>query len=145
MPMKMQTPAGEIAAYIAAGVERRMRAAVRLLCVAGEKAVGEARANHTYRDRTGNLTSSIGYIVARDGAVVSVGSFNAVIGGAGGAETGEAYARSLVSRYAKGLVLILVAGMNYAAYVSARGYNVIDTAEQVARREVDRLMRQLSD
>lgn len=43
------------------------------------------------------------------------------------------------------LSLIIVAGMNYAAYVEARGYNVILPAELKARTDFPRAMQMLMD
>lgn len=107
----------------------------------GELAVNEARANGSYMDRTGNLRSSIGYIVVDNGNVVNVGEFNVVKGGEQGARGGEEFARSLVNEIS-GIGLIVVAGMNYAVYVETHR-NVLSSAELLAEREVPSLLKQI--
>ncbi|MGV4578106.1 hypothetical protein ACQ1R5_10635 [Ornithobacterium rhinotracheale] len=46
-------------------------------------------------------------------------------------------------KYPRGYVLVVVAGMNYALYVESKGYNVLSTAEQLAEREVPRLLNEI--
>lgn len=72
-----------------------------------------------YIDWTRNLRGSIGYIVAVDGEIVK-----ADLTSAEATET----AQDALSKYSSGIVLILVAGMNYAYYVSKKGYDVLDSA-----------------
>ena len=43
----------------------------------------------------------------------------------------------------KGIVLIVTAGMNYAEYVEARGYNVLSSAELKAEPLIKSLLTQL--
>jgi hypothetical protein len=50
---------------------------------------------------------------------------------------------SLAGNYPKGYVLIVVAGMNYATYVEAKGYNVLSTAEHLAQVEFPRMIAEL--
>ena len=40
---------------------------VRILRIVGEKCINEAREHGSYQDQTGNLRSSIGYVVLQDG------------------------------------------------------------------------------
>lgn len=113
----------------------------KTLARVGELAVNEARANGSYMDRTGNLRSSIGYIVVDNGNVVNVGEFNVVKEGEQGARGGEEFARSLVNEIS-GIGLIVVAGMNYAVYVETHR-NVLSSAELLAEREVPSLLKQI--
>ena len=48
-----------------------------------------------------------------------IGDFGKSDGNKEGKDTGKNYALSLVKEYPKGITLIVVAGMKYAAYVSA--------------------------
>ena len=64
-------------------------------------------------------------------------------GGGQGSSEGKAYVQTLVSKFPQGIALIVVAGMNYASYVSAKGYNVLDTAEVLAQRLVPQMLQQL--
>jgi hypothetical protein len=50
----------------------------------------------------------------------------------------------LVSKFPKGIVLIVDAGMHYASYVSAKGYDVIDSAELLAQQLVPEILKRLS-
>ena len=111
----------------------------------GEQAVNEARSNHRYRNQTGNLQSSIGYCVLEDGKVIFGGqdSFEVVNNGTQGLKEGLAFIQRLISEHPSGLVLIVVAGMEYAAYVEAKNLNVLDSAEQLAERLLPQLLKSL--
>lgn len=144
MPMQMLTPQTEIDTFFKVKIENVEKAIVRQLFVAGEECNNAARSRHTYKDQSSNLTSSFGYVVAVDGKIIPpIGGFEVVLGGHQGAKDGKAYAKELVSQYNKGIVLIVVAGMEYAAYVSDRGYDVLDSAELEAKRIVPILLQQL--
>jgi hypothetical protein len=99
----------------------------------GELLVKYARDKHTYTDRTGNLTNSIGYVVVKDGKVVSSGGMD----GSGEAQTASMEViNQIISQTTSQYTLIVVAGMNYAAYVEAKGYNVLLPAELKAKLEM---------
>lgn len=108
----------------------------------GKKCVNEARTNGDYLDQTGNLRSSIGYAIVEDGKIVSISDFNVVKQGSHGKKEGSDFAKEIAKEYAKGIVLIVVAGMNYAAYVETRR-NVLTSSELLAKREVPRLLAKL--
>lgn len=110
----------------------------------GEGAVKIARENGSYHDITGNLRSSIGYVILVDGKVVTNGTPVRYSGAKGNGEKGEAAANELLqklkSKYPWGIVLILCAGMEYAAFVeNVRGKDVLTSAEHLA----ESLMKQL--
>ncbi len=116
------------------GMEDRLTdAMINTLEYIGETCLSEARLNGNYRDRTGNLRNSIGYVVVMDGKIIREA----------GGDAGRKFARDMAREFPKGLVLIMATGMNYSSYVAARGYNVIDSAEDMALRLVPRLMREL--
>ena len=48
-----------------------------------------------------------------------------------------------IGKETKGVALVVVAGMNYAAYVEAKGYNVLSSAEHLAERELPRMLEKL--
>lgn len=127
--------------YITDKMQNVKKVLYTTLARVGELAVNEARANGSYMDRTGNLRSSIGYIVVDNGNVVNVGEFNVVKEGEQGARGGEEFARSLVNEIS-GIGLIVVAGMNYAVYVETHR-NVLSSAELLAEREVPSLLKQI--
>lgn len=127
--------------------EQRLRgleqAVIRTLAYCGELCLNVARSTNSYKDQTGNLRSSIGYVVAVDGRIVSQSSFETVKEGGQGSKQGAAFAKQLVRRFPKGICLIVVAGMEYAAHVKNRGYDVLDSSELTADRIVPYMLKQL--
>lgn len=95
--------------------------AMKMACL---KMVERAKQTNTYKDQTGNLRSSIGYILYHNGKEISR-QFEIVKDGGDGIRKGGALARDVASEYNKGFVAVVVAGMNYAAYVEAKGKDVI--------------------
>lgn len=117
-----------------------------ILTKVGEDAVKEARENGSYQDRTGNLRSSIGYVVLRNGRVVSQSASAQFDGPAGQGAEGVAAGRNLLSRiardYPSGIALVVVAGMSYAVYVEDyRGKNVLSSSRQKALAQVPALLK----
>ncbi|GHV48049.1 hypothetical protein FACS1894181_02850 [Bacteroidia bacterium] len=93
-----------------------------LLFRTGEEFVKVARQKGTYQDWTGNLRSSIGYIVALDGNILGK-NFQLSEKNGTDKQTGKREAEQMSSDlallYNKGYVLVCVSGMKYAAYVEA--------------------------
>lgn len=116
-------------------VERQI---IESLCRIGEEAVKLAKLippERGFRDQTGNLRSSIGYVVVKDGKPVNV-SFGAVKGGHAGVNEGQRLALQIGSGYAEGYALVVVAGMNYAVHVESKGRDVLTSAEKFAEKEI---------
>lgn len=114
----------------------------------GEECVKIARERGNYNDITGNLRSSIGYCILVDGKVVREGrpvTFSAKKGdGAKGAEQGQALLDTLKAKFPWGVVLIVCAGMEYAAYVEeVRHKDVLTSAEHVSEKMVKELLGKL--
>lgn len=114
----------------------------------GERCVEIARNNGTYKDHTGNLRSSIGYVVLEDGRPVSYGkekTFGGDLAGHHGEEgpgAARAFLDSLAGQYTQGLVLIVCAGMNYATYVEAVYHkDVLTSAELLAESLAKKLFK----
>ena len=143
MPIKRLTPTTEIDHYITGRVEAIKKALVYNLCAVGEQVLNAARLTNSYKDQTGNLRSSIGYVVAVDGEIAQMSSFDTVKEGREGSRGGKEYAMQLVRDFPNGIVLIVVAGMNYASYVSAKGYDVLDSSELIADKLVSQMLQQL--
>lgn len=125
----------------------REQALIRNLDYVGERVVKEAREAGSYKNRTGNLRASTGYIIVRHGAIIIQSAFSPENGseqGENGMPTGSEFAHSLVPKYPAGIVLIVVAGMKYAAAVTAKGYNVLDSSELLAQKLVTNLVKKLS-
>ncbi len=143
MSMRVTTPSSEIAEFFEQHLRRLQTAIVRNMCYVGERCVNAARSSHTYRDQTGNLSSSIGYAVSVDGNLVQCSSFPQVLNGKQGTIDGQKYVLDIIANYPQGIVLVIVAGMNYATYVSDKGYDVLDSAESLAETLIPKFMKQL--
>lgn len=133
---------GYIAAQVAAFRERVEKATLFQLQYLGEQLVTYAKEQHNYTDRTGNLTNSIAYAVVKEGKIVTYGGENQPGEGADTAlKVATEYAASVPNTFS----LIVVAGMNYAAYVEAKGYNVILPAELKCRTDFPKVVAQLQE
>lgn len=93
----------------------------KLLQRAGEEFVKIAREKKGFEDHTGNLRSSIGYVIVIDGEIVTEDFERSEKGTdkATGINQASRLADDLARLYDKGFVLIGVAGMRYAVYVEA--------------------------
>ena len=116
----------------AEGEAQAKRRLVRYLKAVGEECVAEAIDGGNYTDQTGNLRSSIGFVVADNGNVIEEGGFRS-LGGSEGPNIGRAKALT-EAEGTTGIALIVVAGMSYARYVADKGYNVLDSTEILARQ-----------
>lgn len=130
--------------YIIKQQEKAREGAITALNYVGLECVKEARQNGGYTDRTGNLRSSVGYVVLENGVPIKKGGFQKVLATATEAQTkSETLISKLSATYKTGLVLVVVAGMNYAAYVEAKGYNVLNSAETLAKKLVPKMLKEL--
>lgn len=84
-----------------------------------------------YIDDTGNLRNSIGYMIAVDGEPLNF-NFNS--------DNSRVLAQKALEGNQQGIVLILTAGMEYAAYVSRKGYDVLDSAEIFCKQSFQKLL-----
>lgn len=110
-----------------------------LLQAAGERFVKYARESGDYKDQTGNLRSSVGYIILSDGNILT-DNFEKSKEGSDrdkGKRQGYHIANEIALSYNKGFVLIGLAGMNYALCVEAKGKDVIS----FANRETEEWLR----
>jgi len=98
----------------------------------GETFVKNARANHTYKDQTGNLTSSICYIVFKDGIQRSLGIIP---------EASRKLIEELRTKHLSGYVLIVATGMNYAAAVENMGKDVLTASSIKAKKDLQRSLK----
>lgn len=153
---EVTTPEAQIREMLERKVEAVEDDIADALAYIGEDSVAEARVKSDalpkdFTDRTGNLRSSYGYAVLKDKEVTDDGMVSPTVtsnkgadGGATGRSAGEAYLDK-VKRKAphKGLALVVVAGMDYAGEVQARGYDVLNSAELRMRKGVDALAKSL--
>ncbi len=107
-----------------------------LLTYVGEQFINWARQNEfaskakkgAYKDRTGNLRGSTGYIIGFDGKIKKTD----ITGTAEGTQAARSLANEILRKNNKGFVLIAVAGMEYASSVEAKGYDVISASSEEA-------------
>lgn len=94
---------------------------IKHLTYIGEECIRIARESGQYNDITGNLRSSIGYVVLYDGKVVQQSTEKVFSGEQGNGEAGPPAAKALLkklqTKFPYGITLVVCAGMNYAAYV----------------------------
>lgn len=115
-----------------------------MLNYVGLECVREARTKRRYTDQTGNLRSSTGYCILYNGVIVHQSGFEAVkTTAAQGAASGKKLMNNLIAQNSTGIVLIVVAGMNYAAYVEAKGLNVLDSSEIMAKKLIRKTLKRL--
>ncbi len=128
-------------------LEGVMRAAIDNFRYVGEGFIADCRNLRTYQDQTGNLRSSCGYMIIYNGKIIEnifeAGSQDE------GKGVGEAYAKKIASQFkGKRLVLIGVAGMEYATAVESRGYDVItgssEMAKNLLRRQLEKITKKVN-
>lgn len=119
------------------------------LLKAGENFVTNARNNGTYKDHTGNLRSSVGYVLFKNGIQVNENfkSFpptEANLKGTGlGPDQAKMIIDEIITKYPRGLVLVCVAGMSYAAAVESKGFDVITNSALIAKNELQTGLEEL--
>lgn len=113
-----------------------------LLQRAGEEFVKIARKKGAYQDRTGNLRSSIGYVIAKDGDVLTENFELAEEGSekSRGMREAKRLTSDLIGLHKNGWVLIGVAAMPYAAAVEA--IHNLDVASVAAEETEDWIRKQ---
>ena len=100
-----------------------------------------AKSNAGYQDRTSNLKSSIGGMVLQDGKPVTYRGFESEGSADIGSQTGLEFINSLIKDYSQGLVIIVVAGMDYATYVeNYYGLNVLKKTELRMQTELPKML-----
>lgn len=131
-------------AMLAAIEEAQIKRLERL----GEECLTEARRSKTYMMQTGALLSSTGYMIFLDGLALH-NRFDAASGAESaaaskGIKTGQTLAEA-IGKKTKGVALVVVAGMEYAEYVEAKGYNVLSTANHLAQQRLPQVLQKLID
>ena len=131
-----------MAAQVSAFQQRLEVTTMYFLHSLGEELAKYAKDHHNYQDQTGNLTNSIGYAVVRQGKIVDYGG--EIQPGEGAAE-GLKVATQMAAKLPNSFSLVIVAGMNYAAAVEAKGYNVILPAELKAMKDFPQTVARLKE
>jgi hypothetical protein len=145
MTIKANFKLADMQAYINQQVDLSYKAVIATFQYVGETFVRNARLNGNYVDRTGNLRSSIGYIILQNGQQL-VQNFTEGPNGtdrATGVLNGITIAEEIAVEYPKGIVLICVAGMDYARYVENKGLDVITASSLEAQTQLKELLSSL--
>lgn len=121
---------------------------IQELAFIGEECVRIARQKGNYNDITGNLRSSIAYVVLRDGETVINGSIEDfrknIKSEVNGIDEGQKLLEKLKTQFPSGLVLIVCAGMNYAYYVEyVHDRDVLASSKLVAESMMKDLKRRI--
>lgn len=147
MGIKCKTSIKDIDSIIEDEINRVEQLTIRALSYLGEKCVSRVRDRsfaESWIDQTGNLRSSIGYIITHNGIVVKMSDFSQVKDGLDGKKEGRTLAEKLASEIIGDYVLIVVAGMNYADLVEARdSKDVLASTELYAKNNIGGLMDKL--
>ena len=143
----MTTKLSEVHDMLMRETERVERLTIRALSKLGEQCVTKIRdraGDKSWYDQTGNLRSSVGYVIAHNKNIIQYSTFNQVKQGSEGVKTGKDLAKELAKRYSNNYVLIVVAGMNYAEFVEAMdNKDVLASTELWAREQVPLMLEKL--
>lgn len=109
------------------------------------RTITKGRSSGGYDDQTGNLRSSIGFRLYKDGAKVKDGGFKNI-----GSGNAIQEAKSALDRYGlayeipiNGWTIVIVAGMSYATYVESKGYNVLHLTKEKMKVKIEDLKNRL--
>lgn len=133
---------------VSASIDKEVRnlvdGVIDTLSYIGERAVTIARERGDYMNRTGNLRSSIGYVILHDGQPVRQGEPEVYGEGNQGSQVAEELLTMVRSEYPQGIVLIVCAGMNYASYVEdIYGKDVLTSARLETEQLAERMLKEL--
>lgn len=143
----MTTKLDEIHKVLMKEANRVERLTIRALSYLGEQCVSRVRdreGNKSWYDQSGNLRSSVGYVIAYNGNIIQYSDFNQIKQGSEGVSVGKNLAKELVKRYPNDYVLVIVAGMNYAEYVERKdNKDVLASTELWAMDQVPKMLEKL--
>jgi hypothetical protein len=174
MGIKLSGKLDEIHKALMKEAERVETLTIRALAYLGEQCVRRIRdrpGEKSWFDQSGNLRSSVGYIISHNGNIVSSYGFDSSMGkathtkqveyvtkdgkkvsftarvkagGQEGAKAGKDLAEELIKRYSNDYVLVIVAGMNYAEYVEAMdNKDVLASTELWATDKIPQMLEKL--
>ena len=109
----------------------------------GETVLNRARSTNSYKDRTGNLRSSIGYVITVDGRIIHSSSFQTVKQGKDGSSNGAAYVKSLARKIPAGDLPYYRGWYELRFLCVRKGLDVLDSSELLAERLVPQMLKQL--
>lgn len=147
MGIRMTTKLDEIHKVLMKEANRVERLTIRALSYLGEQCVSRVRdreGDKSWYDQSGNLRSSVGYVIAYNGNIIQYSDFKQIKQGSEGVRVGKNLAKELVKRYPNDYVLVIVAGMNYAEYVERKdNKDVLASTELWAMDQVPKMLEKL--
>jgi len=140
--IEMVTPMDEIDRMIEEEIRKSERDIIKKLSYIGESAISEARENGDYVDQTGNLRSSVGYVILNNGKTVleNIQRSDRGTDRSTGVQVAKNFIQEISEKYKNDFVLIVVAGMDYAVYVEALGRNVLSSSKLLAESLAKQLL-----
>lgn len=110
--------------------------------------VKAAKQNDTYKDQTNQLRSSIGLVLYSDGQKIhqyfeATSNNSEGQGGAAGVQKGMATAEAVAQNHPQGIVVVIVAGANYALAVESKGYDVLTSHTNHASDFIEPYLQQI--
>lgn len=141
--MKPKFTPAQTRKYVDSRVKTIERVLIGKIIYLAEQAVNICREKHTYMDQTGNLTSSIGYELFVNGKSFRT-NFKASAMGSESGETGIFKGQSLANEIGPlgNITLVMVAGMEYAEEVEARGKEVLNPGYLFLLKEMPKVIKQ---
>lgn len=141
--MKPKFTRATVNAYTQKRADIIQKLLIRHLIFLGEECVNICREKHGYMDQTGNLTSSIGYELFVNGKPYHE-NFKATPGSESGDEgVNKGRALALEIGALGNYTLVLVAGMEYAEEVEARGKDVLTPGYLHMEQELPKIKLQI--
>lgn len=113
-----------------------IRTELQYLGVEAVNRVRDRGVAESWQDQTGNLRSSVGMAYYEDGRKLISSAFETVGNGAEGSAKGQQFVDQLAQEMSSTYGLCVVAAMDYAEYVEAKGRDVLASTEAWAREEV---------
>lgn len=144
MGIVLKTPQQAIERMVEEKAKVIKRTIIEALSMIGEECIRIARTQGNYTDQTGNLRSSIGFMIVQDGREVSQQGFEQVKGGSEGVKVGKRVVKEVAKEFPQHSVLIVVAGMNYGIYVERiHNKDVLNSAKLYAKTEAKKIMQDI--
>ena len=147
MALKATFDAGFIRKQSAAKMAEIDKKIIDSLAYVGTLAVNHAREQAPstgFNDVTGNLRSSIGFVIYKNGERLIDSGFQVVGKGIDGPIKSYEYVENVASKYRTGYLLIVVAGMDYASRVETMGKDVITSAKHKAEKDLPQRLEALA-
>ena len=149
MGIKCQTSEKDVDEFLRKAAQLIRVYMLRALTKLGEESIVKIRdrdQGQSWIDHTGNLRSSVGYSVYDYGVKYMQSSFATVLSGSKGRSEGMRMVNELAQEYSNVFALVVVAAMDYAAYVEAvRGKDVLESTRLWAMSVVEQRLNRAKE